>query len=320
MRLLRVELDRFRSRRAIALMILTGFLLVAAMVASTVWGSRPVSDTEIAGAKQAAAQEQAAIDSDYARCLDDPTSLFPEATTAHCQHGEADYRHYLSRATLSVDEELQDTGRTAIVLFFGLAVIIGATFAGADWATGSMSNQLIFRPRRLQVWLAKATSLVVGVVVVAAVALALLWGVYLAFEEARGLSHSDGFGTALAGQVSRGMALMAGGALGGFALTMLLRSTVGTLALLFAYAVGGEAVAATFPIQKVTQWSIPRNVAAWLDNGAEIYDETIDCPPGPGGCSRTYELSMMHGGIYLLGLLVLVVVVSLVLFRRRDIP
>ena len=81
-RLLRVELDRFRSRRAIALMILTGFLLVAAMVASTVWGSRPVSDTEIAGAKQAAAQEQAAIDSDYARCLDDPTSLFPEATTA----------------------------------------------------------------------------------------------------------------------------------------------------------------------------------------------------------------------------------------------
>lgn len=320
MRLMRVELDRFLSRRAIALMVLAGLLVVAAMVASTLWQSRPVSATEVAGAKLQAAQEQAASERDYARCLEDPASLFPEATASDCQLFQADYRHYLSRATLSVEEELEDTGRLAIVILGALAVIIGATFAGADWATGSMSNQLLFRPRRVQLWVTKATSLVLGVVLVTAVALAALWVVYLAVEEARGLTHSDGFGEALSGQLARGLALVAGGALGGFALTMLLRSTVGTLALLFAYAVAGEAVAATFPVEKVTRWSVPRNVAAWLDDGVEVFDTSIQCPPGPGGCARTYVLSMTHGGLYLFGLLLLVVVVSVLVFRRRDVP
>ncbi len=35
-------------------------------------------------------------------------------------------------------------------------VIAGCTFAGADWSSGSMTNQLLFEPRRGRVWLAKA--------------------------------------------------------------------------------------------------------------------------------------------------------------------
>ena len=35
-------------------------------------------------------------------------------------------------------------------------LLAGTTFAGHDWNTGSMSNQLLFEPRRHRVWLAKA--------------------------------------------------------------------------------------------------------------------------------------------------------------------
>ena len=39
-------------------------------------------------------------------------------------------------------------------------LLVGATFAGADWNSGSMSNQLLFEPRRLRVWAAKAGAVV----------------------------------------------------------------------------------------------------------------------------------------------------------------
>ena len=51
MRLLAVELDRFRSRRAIALMLLGGLLLTAVLVGTALWDTRPVTDAERAEAE-----------------------------------------------------------------------------------------------------------------------------------------------------------------------------------------------------------------------------------------------------------------------------
>ena len=34
-------------------------------------------------------------------------------------------------------------------------LLAGTTFAGHDWNTGSMGNQLLFEPRRARVWGAK---------------------------------------------------------------------------------------------------------------------------------------------------------------------
>ena len=51
---------------------------------------------------------------------------------------------------------------TVIVLLAGLLMLVGTTFAGADWNSGSMSNQLLFEPRRSRVWAAKATAVLAG--------------------------------------------------------------------------------------------------------------------------------------------------------------
>lgn len=322
MRLLRVELHRFRARRAVALMLLGVTLLVTWMTLDTIWQTRPVSDSEIAVAKEQAAQENAFLREEYDRCTEDPPAYvgFPEATVDDCPPPEADYRWYLNRAELSLAEELGDTGKAAVVVLAGIAVIIGASFAGADWATGSLGNQLIFRPRRRQVWAAKAAAVAIGTALVAGLVIAAQWVAYAVVAELRDLEHAPGVASDIVSTSLRGLALVAGGAVGGLALTMLLRSTVGTLAALFFYTVAGEALVAIFPVQKVSQWSPSNNVFAWLDNGIEVYDETITCGPRDMMCSSTYELSLAHGAWYLGVLLLLVVTLSVVLFQRRDVP
>jgi ABC-2 type transport system permease protein len=322
MRLLLVELNRFRSRRAIALMLLGVILFVVWMAFDTIWSTRSVSASEIEGAKQQAAQELEFYQEDHDRCVEDPSAYFgsEDLTAADCPVAEVDHRWYLTRQPLSLQEELGDTGTAGVVILAGIAIIVGATFAGADWSTGSLSNQLLFRPRRGQVWVAKAVAVTVGVTAVAAVVLAVQWGAYLAVAEARDIGHPSGFTETLLEKLARGLALVAGGGLGGFALTMLLRSTVGTLAVLFFFSVGGEALIANLPFDKVARWSLGNNVFAWLDNGIQVYDESIPCDPSGLECNQTFTLSLAHGATFLLVMLAVAVVLSLVLFRRRDVP
>ena len=48
---------------------------------------------------------------------------------------------------------------TLVILLAILMMLAGTTFAGHDWASGSVSNQLLFEPRRPRVWAAKAARL-----------------------------------------------------------------------------------------------------------------------------------------------------------------
>ena len=61
--------------------------------------------------------------------------------------------------TLDLREEREEGGAVAVMLLVGLLMLLaGTTFAGHDWNTGSMSNQLLFEPRRARVWAAKAAA------------------------------------------------------------------------------------------------------------------------------------------------------------------
>ena len=64
-------------------------------------------------------------------------------------------------------------------------MLVGTTFAGADWNSGSMSNQLLFEPRRSRVWLAKAAAVLVLAVVTSAVLLAAFWGALALLAQSR---------------------------------------------------------------------------------------------------------------------------------------
>ena len=319
MRLLRVELGRFRSRRAIVLTLLAAVALAAVMVGTTLYDTRAVSDEAMARAEQRAAQEadQRYMTRELRRCENDPAAYFGTgAGVEDCEQLLPQAEWFLERGVLSLREELGDTGTALVFLLLGVAILVGTTFSGADWASGSMGNQLLFEPRRVKVWLTKAAAVVLAVALFASVVLAAFWALLAGFAALRDIDTPPAVVTDIWQTSGRAVALACGAALGAFALTMMFRSTVGTLGLLLGYAVAGEALAATLPITRMSQWALSGNVQAWLSDGTEVYDDSL-CQDG-GSC--TYLLTFEHAAAYLGVLLAVVVVGSLLAFRRRDVP
>jgi ABC-2 type transport system permease protein len=320
MRLLGVELTRCLTRRAVAVTVLIAVGLGALLVASAAWGSRPADATELATAQRQVEENREASEAEHQACAAAPEEyLGSGATAADCDSIRPQVEWFLPRDTLSLERELDGRGTVFLALLAVVGIFVGATFAGADWASGSMGTQLLFAPRRLRVWTAKAVAVVVVTSVAAALLLAAFWGSLAAFAAARGITTPQETWTDVLTTSGRGVALVAAVALGGYALTMLLRSTVGTLGLLFGYAVVGEGLAAALPFDRMSQWSMATNVRAWLHDGARVYDESI-CELGEAGCTGWYTLSLEHAAAYLATLLLLAVVASLVAFRRRDVP
>jgi hypothetical protein len=323
MRLLSVELTRFRSRRAIVLLLLAGVLLTALMASFTLRETRPVSKADQVAAQAQADREanQPWVRKELRRCENNPERyLGDQATAADCAESvlpKAEW--YLYRETLSLADERRDSGLAVTVLLAGLLVVVGASFAGADWASGSMSNQLLFEPRRPRVWLGKAGAVFLGSLVFAALVLAAFWLALYIAAELRGIPTGATVQADIRWRIARGAVLVACGGLGGFALTMLLRHTVGTLAALFAYVVAGETLIALLPVDGIWRWSLANNVFAWLQDGTSVWDESAPCRRGGGVCPQEVFLSLSHAAVFLGVLLALVLALSVLSFRRRDI-
>jgi hypothetical protein len=324
MRLVRVELSRFFSRRAVVLMILAAAALTALVAATTIWDSRPVSAEDMARAK--AQVQQVLTQPEYKRelalCQDNPEDYFgPGGTSSDCVDSLApQVQNYLNRGVLSLGEERNDSGLAVIVIVTTLMIVAGTTFAGADWGSGSMSNQLLFEPRRLRVWSAKALAAFAGCAVVCAVLVAGFWLALSLVARSRGIETGATVQGLIRWEAARGVLLAGVAGLGGYALTMLVRHTVGTLAVLFVYAAGGEALLALLPIDRASRFSPSSNVFAWVRDGVQVFDPNVQCIAPTGGCDQTFVLTLGHGAVYLVVLLALVAAVSVLSFRRRDIP
>src|SRR4051812_47714420 len=208
MRLWSVELSRFRTRRAVVVILVVAAALAGLLVASATYDSRPISGDERSAAAREAAQQRTNAEPEYQTCLADPTAYFDEdATQADCTQilPQADW--FLNRSALDLGNELDGRGITLLVLLAGTAILVGATFAGADWSSGSMSNQLLFVPRRVRVWVAKSVAVVVGATLLAAAVVAAFWAVLYAVSASRGLHTSAASWRDIAETSGRGIAL-----------------------------------------------------------------------------------------------------------------
>ena len=98
-----------------------------------------------------------------------------------------------TRPTLSLDDERSGgSGLVVATILAMLLLLLGATFAGHDWNSGSMSNQLLFEPRRARVWAAKAVAVLLAGLVVAGGVLLVFWGGLWWLSELRGLPCATG--------------------------------------------------------------------------------------------------------------------------------
>ncbi len=323
-RLLPVELTRFRSRRAIALLMLAGVLLAVVLAGVTAWNTRPLSQADRSDARAQADLEgqRPEIQQQVSACQASPKGyLGPSATADQCAEAlipgpEAYYPR--DPLTLRLVLSKHGVGLPLALVIASLMVIAGCTFAGADWSTGSMTNQLLFVPQRLRVWLAKAAAVTLGAGAVGLVAIGGFWVLIGLLARARGLEVPSDQVADVGWHVLRATALTMGAALGAFALTMVFRHTVATLAVLFVYSIGGEIVVNLLPFDGAARWSLGNNATGWLATHYRYFDASIDCTPGER-CSSTQTMTHLESGTFLGVLLVVAVGVSVIWFSRRDV-
>ena len=332
MRLLGVELTRLRWRRACVALLVAAVIVPAVIWAGIVWDSRPYSEADVQRATEQA-QAQPGFAQELRRCERKPEQFLPpdqlpadQADLAEqCRSLVTSWWSNLYRQPLDLREQVRGGGTAIAVVVAGLMMLLGATFVGADWASGSMSNQLLFEPRRLRVYAAKAGAvLVTGLALGLAVA-AVWWLGLVGVARARDLPIADGTTGEIAWQVLRGALLAAGAGLAGLATTIFFRSTVATLGILFAVVLAGSFLIAVLPVDSPERWLPHLNVAAWVGDGITYYagDQQTCVDDGTGNgvvCTGERLLTGGAAAAYLLSLLAVVVVASLGSFTRRDIP
>ena len=333
-RLLTVEADRLRWRRAVVVLVTAAVVVPALIWLSQAWNTRPLSDADMADARAQAARDASApwVQRDLERCERNPGRFGdPEMTSEACAEMIVPRAEsYLWREPLQVESIRENDAVAVVTVLAGLMFLVGTTFVGHDWNTGSISNQLLFEPRRLRVWGAKALAVVGLGLAVSALVLAAFWGATALLAEQRGIATSGGAWSASLASAARGTVLAALAGFLGFGLTMLFRSTVATLAVGFAVFAGGSLVVLGIFGDGAMRWLMPTNAMAVLLDGVDFYAYTPACeasqqmgrPMGHQGLADPcmQHVSLQAGTTYLLVVLALVTALSVWSFRRRDLP
>jgi ABC-2 type transport system permease protein len=323
-RLLGVELTRLRWRRAILVLLAACFVVPGAIVATTAWNTRPVSGAELRAAQVQVdrLRHQRQFEREIRACGLHPERFGATASDDCEAQVGPQVSWFVSRPPLDVGDISRGVGPTVVALLAGLLMLLGTTFAGADWNSGSMSNQLLFEPRRLRVWAAKAGAVFVVAGVTGAVVLAGFWAAVLILASSRGIDVPSHLTSFIRGESLRGVALVAVSALGAFAVTMFFRSTVATLGVLFGVALVGSLLLAALGVS--IRWFPHANVAAWLLDGYRYsVDPPASCQFGQGSravCSGERTITLTDAVAYLGTLLVIALALSAASFRRRDVP
>lgn len=325
-RLLLVELRRYLSRRAVLLLMAACVAVPTVIGVITVFDTRPPSDADVAQLERdAQLSRQAELDF----CTENPRDWGIESTgedaAAACAEQIPDLDAYAEDYgyynILRLDDQQGSSG-VAVASFLAILLLLaGTTFTGHDWNSGSVSNQLLFEPRRPRVWSAKALVVTGGALVVSAAVMSAYWAVLGAVAHSRGtLGDGDLLQALQMGWRSAGVAAAA--SLLGFVLTMLFRSTVATIGILLGASVAGSLLLAAVGISE--RWNPAVNLLALIDNGTTVYsaDACSDDGFGYDGYENycEEEVTFADASLYLGSFLLISGVASFVSFGRRDVP
>lgn len=308
--LIRTEFTRLRWRRAILLLVAGCFVAATLIGVGTAWNTRPYDKEEVAEAL-ADAQQNKDFRYEVRQCERHP-KRYGVPSAERCEETILGWYANLYREPLSVYAELHNSGVAVASVVLLLMILAGTTFAGADWNSGSMSNQLLFEPRRLRVWTAKAIAVGILAALVAVVVLTLYWLALLGVSASRDLTLQSGVPGEIAWMVARCTGLASLGAVGGYALTMLSRSTVFTLSVTAGISIAGSILVEALPLGDHSQrWLPGQNVLAVMQGQAAYWPESQE--------SRAV-LTVWGGLAYILVPCAIVIGLSIWSFRRHDVP
>ncbi len=320
---LRAEFSRWVARRGLWMAALA-LLAVMGLFAVSIWfATRPPSGEELDRAKQWYAEAVADWEINGERyleeCLADATT---DADREGCQSMRPEESHFVAPPMSWKDAAGQGPLAGAVVGSLG-AMLMAASFWGAEYRQGSLSTWLTFVPGRGRVWGAKmGVAAVAGALVAfgcAAVGLLAAWVSVVAHQG----PDAVGVWTEPVQMLARAAGLGAVFAVIGGALAVGFRNTVAAVALPLAYLLfqGLFRIVSSIPgAHHLVTWMPENNVIAYLRHGY-----TLQVPltrVGPTGVEwSTVEKTITFGQglLYLVVIATLCALASWVLFRRRDI-
>jgi ABC-2 type transport system permease protein len=217
---------------------------------------------------------------------------------------------------------MPDTLLAGSYLLAFVSFVVGASFLAAEFSSGSMANWLTFEPRRMRVYASKLAAAGLGLFPVTVALLGLLTaGVWLIIHHFNPTAGTTAKVWGDLGEMgARSVVLAIAATVTGAAIGVLLRRTAAVLGIAMGYLVLVEVVFRQ-QLQGVQMWMLQLNFASWLQHDASylISSCTTDTH-GTYGCQGVQRvLSFGHSTIYL-GLMVMFVVgLAALVFRRRDV-
>lgn len=321
MRLLLAEVRRLLARRAVVILLVTGFVLSVVVSGAVLWNGRPIRADDLAAAQAQLEQSFGPralqqMERDVAQCEENPRR-YGGGPGFDCEQIRPQAEDFIGREVLE-PRSLRDYLLIPLTLLLGLlSLIAGTTFVGAEYASGSMSNLLLFEPRRGRVWAAK----VAAVLVVTTAFAVLVLGIAMLVSFTAAVAWSDVSWTGTdswhaAYATARGIAVVVASAVVGVAMTLALRATIATVGLVLGYALVGETLLRAVAQQAVEPWLLGSHLVAFLQGRLVLRDYSE--VTGRGRPDVTV-LHVQTSAYYLGALLLALLLVTWVTFRRRDV-
>lgn len=322
MNLVRAEFRRLFARRLIRVAVTLVLMIMASMLVTTAYGSRPSTPAERTVAEQAALRDTVGVADAKKNCLDAKAAGGKAAEAYRKIDCQQQFRpptvsNYL-RPPYVFQSRAGDLIQVLTALLGISLLVMGASFVGAEWNHGTMTSLLAWEPRRLRVFLGKLIGLLVGCVVICAFTYGVTLGAsYLIATSFGGTPQLTAETMRTMGfSVVRGTAIGLAAAAVGFAVASVARMSAAAMGLALAYILGAE-VGLRLADERTERWLLSTNISAWQEHGTSI---TLAQCGGSGGCvQQLVPVSMWQGGIYLAAITLVMVVIATVVFLRRDV-
>lgn len=328
MRLLRAESMRFWARALVRWGMVGGFVFAGLVVAGAWSTSQPLPDEVLdnyrADYDAAVADWEVNGEEFIADCKEQEAAegeLTDMPADFDCDNlGPPSWENWAYFATF--EREGQSTAYLALLVVPLVTVMIGTTFAAAEHSSGAIGNWLTFEPRRARVFWSKVAAAALGTLPLAVVMSGGIGlGSWWAYDYHGALGNFDDAALRqLAEACARTALLAVGTAALGVALGTLLRHTALVTGVLVGWAVLIEGVAAA-AFGDIKLWTVSTAMRAWVEGGTTVGHNVCETD-GPAGVMCTWvqtSVSQTYGGLVLGGVILTVLVLSWLVFRRRDV-
>lgn len=328
MRLTRVELRRLFSRRLTTLALLGAFAVIFLLLFASYQQAKPLSGPELASQRAGFVQAQQEWKANGQQQIKDCLAAQPQTQPADpkaaalaCSQMEPKWETW-GKPAATFPGVMPDIllGGSFVLAFVGF--IVGTGFLAAEFSSGSMANWLTFEPRRMRVYASKLTAAGLGLIPVTVAMLGLLtagvWLIVGHFGSTAGTTSK--VWAHLGGMGARSVALALAATLTGAAIGVLLRHTAAVIGIAMGYLVLVEGVFGQ-ALQGAQPWLLQLNFRSLVQHGATYYP--LVCTTDSQGnynCQGVEKiLTFAHSTTYLSVLVVLLVGLAAVVFRRRDV-